>query len=288
MSRKVFISSKISIDPRLNAVAMEHPDSVLLWPWLLTAFDDWGRAEAHPLQLKASVFPMLESVTTELIADTLERFAAVGLLGLYTVGNQRYMAIAPAKWFGYQTHIRREKRERDESKIPAPPPELFAHMREDAREVAQDSENSRICVPSPSPSPSSDTTTATREPEEAVRRQLVDGWTTHMRVTISPFELDTLAGFIFPQDTSVPPMDPAVVVDAMREAAAHGARTMQYLTRILENRVLNGLTTMEAVQNHETEWQQRHAAVETRTGTAGKDAYEVALAEADRWEGGMT
>jgi hypothetical protein len=107
----------------------------------------------------------------------------VALITLYEVDGKRYMAVKPDKWFRYQTHIRQEKRDKDESRPPAPPgsrplplpneepgegqsfaserafAKACASGREGARADAPESANARNRAPyarvrlSPSPSP---------------------------------------------------------------------------------------------------------------------------------------
>jgi hypothetical protein len=48
--RKVFLSSDMSVDERLLLVSQGQSMASLVWPWLLTALDDWGRCEAAPLR----------------------------------------------------------------------------------------------------------------------------------------------------------------------------------------------------------------------------------------------
>lgn len=164
MARKVFVSSKMGTDEQLLIVAERHPLAPLLWPWFLTAFDDWGRAEYRPRELKARTFPGFDAVTPDAIAEAIGLYAEVGLLLRYAVAGREYMALPPEKWFEYQTHIRREKREHDESRIPPPPPDLPCSPRESAREIAQPRAEARENEPSPSPSPSpTDPVTDARE-----------------------------------------------------------------------------------------------------------------------------
>lgn len=152
MGRKVFITSDMSVDEKLVEVAEQKPQAALFWPWLLTAFDDWGRAEAAPKRLKAKVFPAITAVTSEDIAEALQLFTNAGLIIMYEVGGKPYMAIPPEKWFKYQTHIRREKRGNDRSRHPAPPNISSARVRESARECAEPRAVAADCIPSPSPS----------------------------------------------------------------------------------------------------------------------------------------
>ncbi|MEW6016443.1 MAG: hypothetical protein AB1760_00050 [Pseudomonadota bacterium] len=163
MARKVFVSGEMSSDDRLIDVDADCPQAVLLWPWLLTAFDDWGRAEANAKKLKAKVFPAVSEVDANRVEEALLAFDKVGLIHLYEVDGKRYMFIDADKWFRWQTHIRAQKRTKDESKIPAP--DASAQMRAPARECAQLRADARICTPSPSPSPSpSDSTTTVAAP----------------------------------------------------------------------------------------------------------------------------
>ena len=150
MARKVFISSDMSINKKLGIIAETDQLAALLWPWFLTAFDDWGRAEADSWELRVKVFPVNELVTREVIEQAIELYGQAGLMWLYEESGKSYMAIPPEKWFEYQTHIRREKRDNPEgSRFPVPP-----QQREDASDCAKVREGARENIPSPSPSPS--------------------------------------------------------------------------------------------------------------------------------------
>ncbi len=155
MARKVFVSSDMSIDERLIEVAEANPTAALLWPWLLTTFDDWGRAEANARRLKAQVFPAISSLTSETIEDALAMFQAVGLIRLYEMDRKRYMAIPQDKWYKYQTHMNRKDRRQGKDKMksdfPAPPDDTPTDPHGDARGLMG---TQRGPIPSPSPSPS--------------------------------------------------------------------------------------------------------------------------------------
>lgn len=175
MSRKVYISSDISEDEDIDDVGSEDALAALLWPWLLTSFDDWGRSEASPKRLKNRVFPANPIVTAEVIEKALGLFAKYGLITLYVVEGKQYMAIDQEKWFKYQTHIRREKRDKDGSKFPAPD-DNCAQQRASARDVAESSAIADDCIPSPSlsPSPSFTTTETEVEPTKTIVDPLFD------------------------------------------------------------------------------------------------------------------
>jgi len=169
MARKLFIAESIGVDEDLLAVAEQDPLAQLLWPWLLTALDDWGRGSANGARLKAAVCPGNPLVTPEVIEHALSLYAEQGLIDLYTVGRKQYWAVKPEAWWRYQTHIPREKRQAVASSIPSPPaseapreaeviaPErISAESSAIARECAEHSETARDVAgsrSSPSPSP---------------------------------------------------------------------------------------------------------------------------------------
>jgi hypothetical protein len=176
--RKVFVSSDMSVDERLLLVGQQQCMASLLWPWLLTALDDWGRSEAAPLRLKARVWPMYDAVSVALIDEALTLFAEVGLIERYDVAGRAYLRVPPASWWKWQTHIHRDKRADDRSRIPTPEGES---AREVAREVPRESAEfragsrssarlraaARDSAPSPSLSPSLSPTPATPDGQDA-------------------------------------------------------------------------------------------------------------------------
>jgi hypothetical protein len=158
VARKVFISSDMSVDETISEIAEQDSIAALMWPWILTYFDDWGRAKASPREIKNSVFQANELITTSIISKAISLYDG-RLVQMYEVEGKPYMCIDPDKWFKYQTHIRKEKRENDGSKHPAPLVAECAQVRASARGSANFSDNLTDCIPSPSPSLSKDTTT---------------------------------------------------------------------------------------------------------------------------------
>ncbi|KKO51129.1 DnaD domain protein [Paenibacillus sp. DMB20] len=176
MARKVYVSSDMSADETLIDIAEIDPVANLLWPWFITAFDDWGRAQAAPKRIKNTIFPANDLVTVETINNALSLYHDHKLIQLYAVDGKEYMSINPEKWFKWQTHIRKEKRETDGSKCPPPAEDdNSAQPRASARDIAESSENAinraaltaqgardsaglranlTDCIPSPSLSPS--------------------------------------------------------------------------------------------------------------------------------------
>lgn len=162
MARKVFVTSDMSHDERLLDVAEVDPQAALLWPWFLTAFDDWGRAHAEPRRLKVQIFPGNPLIDHRVIARTLALLHDNALISVWESDGRAYMAVDNSTWFKWQTHIRKEKRDDDSgSKFPKPPDQVFS-MNGDrsARFPAHLRAISRENEPSPSPTPSLSPTTA--------------------------------------------------------------------------------------------------------------------------------
>jgi hypothetical protein len=138
MARKAFVSSAIATDDRIAEIAQRNPLAALMWPLVLTDFDDWARAEASARGLKLRIFPAIDIVTEDVTEEALQLYAEFGLTVLYedtTRKGKRCMAIDPAKWYRYQTHIQISKRGLShESRYPMPP--QFASFYEQFSEEA--------------------------------------------------------------------------------------------------------------------------------------------------------
>ena len=141
MSRKLYVSSDMSVDERLGEVADSQPLAALMWPWLISSLDDWGRTEWIARRIKATVFPALAIITTDIIDEALGLFVKVGLLEEYEVAGRRYLCVPPEKWFSYQSHIHADKRTNDRSKFPPSP--SYTRFREGARDSADFRETAR-------------------------------------------------------------------------------------------------------------------------------------------------
>ena len=162
MARKRYISSDISIDERIAAVANENPIAALMWPWFIKELDDWGRMIASPLTIKLLIFPAFP-YDVSLIEDAIQLYKKYNLIHLYEQNGNRYLAMDPEEFYRLQPYIHQNKRYDDKSTIPAPvdapwcnneAPRNSAEPREVSRNLAGSREVSRKIVPSPSPSPS--------------------------------------------------------------------------------------------------------------------------------------
>ena len=120
MARKRFITSDISTDKKIAILAEENPTAALMWPWIMTNLDDWGRMGADPVEVKLTVFPAFP-FTSKDIAKAISLYDKYGLAHYYEVDGKPYLAVNPDTYYKYQTYINKTRKEKDESKIPAPP-----------------------------------------------------------------------------------------------------------------------------------------------------------------------
>lgn len=119
MARKRFVTSEISIDRKIAKLAEKNPIAAALWPWFITAFDDWGRMAADPIEVKLTVFPAFPYTSYD-IEEIIKLYHKYELAFFYEVEGKPYLAINPETWQKYQTYIRKDKLEKQKSKHPDP------------------------------------------------------------------------------------------------------------------------------------------------------------------------
>jgi len=168
MARKRFITSDMSVDERIGDIAAENPVAALMWPWFITGFDDWGRMEAVPGKIKLSIFPAFPYTSDE-IAEIIQLYHKHEIAFYYEIDGKPYLAVNPETWLKYQTYIRKDKLEKQNSKIPEPKnaPWVAKNNTDDdlaTKNVAkQQSATINVLSPSPSPSPSPSENISTSE-----------------------------------------------------------------------------------------------------------------------------
>ena len=159
MARKRFVTSEISADRKIAKLAEKNPTAAALWPWFITGFDDWGRMEADPVEVKLTIFPAFP-YTSDDIETFIKLYHEFGIAYHYEVDGKPYLAVNPETWLKYQTYIRKEKLEKQNSRIPEPlgAPWIAKNKTSDdlaTKNVAkQQSATINVLSPSPSPSPS--------------------------------------------------------------------------------------------------------------------------------------
>jgi len=159
MARKRFITSEISTDRKIAKLAEKNPTAAALWPWFITGFDDWGRMEADPVEVKLTIFPAFP-YTSDDIETFIKLYHEFGIAYHYEVDGKPYLAVNPETWLKYQTYIRKDKLEKQKSKIPEPKDAPWVAKNDTNNDLAtknvakQQSATINVLSPSPSPSPS--------------------------------------------------------------------------------------------------------------------------------------
>ncbi len=82
------------------------------WYRLIVSCDDYGRMDARPAILRATMFPLNESVTTKSLMSALDKMASIGLVVPYEVNGKPYVYLP--SW-GEHQRVRDSK-----EKYPAP------------------------------------------------------------------------------------------------------------------------------------------------------------------------
>jgi len=159
MARKRFVTSEISTDRKIAKLAEKNPTAAALWPWFITALDDWGRMNADPVEVKLAIFPAFP-YTSDDIETFIKLYHEFGIAYHYEVDGKPYLAVNPDTWLKYQTYIRKDKLEKQNSKIPEPKNAPWVAKNNNVDDLAtknvakQQSATINVLSPSPSPSPS--------------------------------------------------------------------------------------------------------------------------------------
>ncbi len=257
MARKRFITSEMSTDEKIAALAEENPTAALMWPWFMTSFDDWGRMGANPMEVKLTIFPAFP-YTSKDIQEAIKLFNKYGLAHYYEVDGKPYLAVNPEKWLKYQTYIRKGKIEDQKSKHPEPPNppwEANDNANEDlaTKNVAnQQLATINVLSPSPSPSPSNrDHDDHDRAHEE--KPNFAVTYEQEFGTLISPTIAERLKGYI---DSGMPE---ELVCEAIRRTREQGKVSIRYTYSILDDWRNRGIINMAGVAIADQEFEQRKA-----------------------------
>lgn len=140
MSRKRFITSDMSTDERLAGIAAKDPLAAALWPWFLTALDDWGRAKFAPVEIKLSVFPAYP-FDASYVEQVMKMYHEAGLIQIYEVDGKRYWCVPFEKWLKYQTYLDKQRLQKYSSKYPPPPDSECRDMLQHVATLRDNAEN---------------------------------------------------------------------------------------------------------------------------------------------------
>jgi len=157
MSRRRYISTNISLDTKVNKLAMQCGDfAVLLYTWMIPHAEDSGQITADPEELLFMVVPGRRDKTAEDIVNAIDGMISLGLIYELKLKNGKtVLQFPPEAFYRYQTYIPQPKRT----------PDNIAEeedKQQDHRETAKNAEENNISAkqtnntasPSPSLSPS--------------------------------------------------------------------------------------------------------------------------------------
>jgi DnaD/phage-associated family protein len=256
MARKRFVTSDISTDGKVASLAEENPIAALMWPWFLTALDDWGRMGANPVEVKLTVFPAFP-YTSKDIAEVIRLYDVNGLAHYYKVDDKEYLAVCPEPWYKYQTYIKKERQEKQQlSKFPAPPNPPWENR--SSAIVADDQQQSatNVLSLSLSLSPSLSKDLNNDDDNNARAREDINFVKTceqEFGRLVSPTELETLQSFV---DDG---MSEEVVCEAIKRTRLNGHTKVGYTKSILNNWHSKGVKDMAGVSRIDLEFEQRKA-----------------------------
>lgn len=121
MGRKRFVTSDISTDGDLSEVAEENPVAGLMWPWFITALDDWARMKADPREIRNETFGSFKlHYGKETVEQAIALFVKYGLVVRYEVDGHYYLQFNPRSFYKQQTYIDKRRQSHDGSRFPPP------------------------------------------------------------------------------------------------------------------------------------------------------------------------
>ena len=268
MARKRFITSEISTDRKIAKLAEKNPTAAALWPWFITAFDDWGRMSADPIEVKLTIFPAFP-YTSDDIETFIKLYHEFGIAYHYEVGEKSYLAVNPDTWLKYQTYIRKDKLEKQNSRIPEPLGAPWVAKNNTVDDLATKNvakqQLATINVlspsPSPSPSPSKEREIDARARDNTPQEKSQENFDTELqKINNKAFEFG-MSGVTpeFLEDTQMrleEGTEPELIIKALSIGAtnAHGnaGAKCRYAIRILQGWAAEGIKTL-------TQWEERHA-----------------------------
>lgn len=112
LARRRYISTEISLDTRLNSVALICGDfAALLYSWLIPHAGDDAVVPHEAERIKVQVFPGRHDLEIAKIEETRDRLISAGLLEWTATGRLRFPLVS---FYKYQTYIGKENRSTEE------------------------------------------------------------------------------------------------------------------------------------------------------------------------------
>ncbi len=115
------LKNSISLNERVNGLSLH---SALLYTWMITHADDFGRMHGSAKRVRATVVPMRDDFPSDKVESCLREMQACGLLQRYEIQGEIYICFP--SWDEHQTGLHK----RTKSKIPDPIPGDSGKFRE--------------------------------------------------------------------------------------------------------------------------------------------------------------
>jgi DnaD/phage-associated family protein len=217
-----------------------------MWPWFIKEFDDWGRMTGSPLKIKLQVFQAFPFTVSDIL-QAISLFSVNGLVHVYDINGNKYLAVNPDTFYKHQPYIHKSKRVEDKSSIPAP---VDAPWNKTPRDVAEVSGESREIVPSPSPSPSPSQDHNNDDPAREVQ-EIVKTYEQEFGRLMSPSESGQLCAYL---DEG---LSGEVICEAIKRTRLQGKTNVSYTKTILNGWHTQGVKNMAGVALADEEFEKR-------------------------------
>lgn len=115
------LKNSISLNERVNELSIP---AMLIYTWMISHADDFGRMRGTAKHIRAAVVPMRDDLTADLVEGCLCEMSAKGLIQRYEVKGEIYIQFP--SWDEHQTGLHK----RTKSKFPDPIPGDSGKFRE--------------------------------------------------------------------------------------------------------------------------------------------------------------
>lgn len=173
MSRRRYLSTKISQDAKINRLATKHGDfAALLYTWMIPHAEDDGTLSGDPEELLMTVMPGRRDKDIADIETALTAMHDLGLI-VWTRGSEHPCVAFPESFYTYQTYVTEKRRGTAQGGNKAA---SHAHNSADNDESAQNAANQRTTAQNAASFKSSFTVTSKSSPhgEGLSNRESVD------------------------------------------------------------------------------------------------------------------
>lgn len=148
MARRRYLSTKISLDTKVNKLAVTAGDfAALLYTWMIPHVEDDARLTGDPDEILMMVCPGRRDKTTD---DIIAALQAMNTLGLIEWNKGAEYIQFPQTFYGYQTYITDKRKTAQGQDTPIDIPRISAKQRKTAQNSALVSSSSLVSLKSSS------------------------------------------------------------------------------------------------------------------------------------------